>query len=82
MVDRELARDLGALVVVRVGALVGTGDPGEPYPLVDQSDEPVTALAAYSRCYYLTVDATAFVPVGFLAVGVSRVFATSGRVRP
>lgn len=47
MVERETARDLGALVVARVGSLVETGDLWEPYRLVDPSGEPVTAAAVF-----------------------------------
>jgi len=47
MVDRESARDLGALIVSLAGSLVETGDPWEPVRLVDPSGEPVTAVAAF-----------------------------------
>jgi site-specific recombinase XerD len=40
-------RDLGSLVVPRVGALVETADVWEPYRLVDPSGEPVTAVASF-----------------------------------
>lgn len=39
--------DLGSLVVPRVGSLVETGDPWEPYRLVDPAGLPVGAVAAY-----------------------------------
>ncbi len=48
MTEREdLPRDLGSLVVLRVGSLVETGDPWEPYRLVDPSGDPVAPVAAY-----------------------------------
>jgi site-specific recombinase XerC len=40
-------RDLGSLVVPRVGALAETADPWEPYRLVDPSGEPVAAVTSY-----------------------------------
>ena len=40
-------RDLGSLAVRRVGSLVETGDPWEPYQLLDSAGVPVTAAAAY-----------------------------------
>jgi site-specific recombinase XerD len=40
-------RDLGSLVVRRVGSLVSTGDPWEPYRLLDSLGASVTAVAAY-----------------------------------
>jgi hypothetical protein len=40
-------RDLGSLVVRRVGSLMETGDPWEPYRLLDSAGAPVTAAAAY-----------------------------------
>jgi site-specific recombinase XerD len=45
--DDEPCRDLGSLAVPRVGSLVTTGDPWEPYRLLDSSGEPVVAVAAY-----------------------------------
>lgn len=48
MIEQEdPQRDLGSLVVRRVGALLDTGDLWEPYRLLDPSGEPVTAAAAY-----------------------------------
>lgn len=47
MAERELARDVSAVVVARIGSLVETGDAWEPYRLVDPSGRPVTAVAAY-----------------------------------
>lgn len=50
MIEQEdLPRDLGSLVVPRVGSLVDTGDPWEPYRIVDPSGLPVAAVAAYLR---------------------------------
>jgi site-specific recombinase XerD len=46
MIERE-DRDLRSLVVRRVGSLVATGDPWEPYQLLDSSGASVTAAAAY-----------------------------------
>lgn len=46
MVEQE-DRDLGSLAVRRVGSLVETGDPWEPYRLLDSAGAPVTAAAAY-----------------------------------
>ena len=40
-------RDLDSLVVVRVGAVVETGDVWEPYRLVGPSGEPVAAVTTY-----------------------------------
>ena len=40
-------RDLDSLVVVRVGAVVETGDVWEPYRLVGPSGEPVSAVTTY-----------------------------------
>lgn len=40
-------RDLRALVVRGVGALIETDDPWERYRLVDPSGLPVAAVAAY-----------------------------------
>ena len=46
MVEQE-DRDLGSLVVRRVGSLAETGDPWEPYRLLDSAGAPVMAVAAY-----------------------------------
>jgi hypothetical protein len=45
----DLPRDLGALVVLRVGALIETGDGWEPYRLVDPAGCQVEAVAEYLR---------------------------------
>lgn len=42
-------RDLAALVVAQVGRVVGTGDPWEPYRLVDADGVVVEPVAAYLR---------------------------------
>ncbi|MFF1917394.1 tyrosine-type recombinase/integrase [Streptomyces sp. NPDC058239] len=48
MIEREDApRDLRSLAVPRAGSLVGTGDPWEPYRLVDPAGLPVGSVAAY-----------------------------------
>lgn len=48
MVEGEnLFRDLRSLVVPRAGLLAATGDPWEPYRLLDSSRETVAAAAAY-----------------------------------
>ncbi|MGH3806380.1 MAG: tyrosine-type recombinase/integrase [Pseudonocardiaceae bacterium] len=46
MIEQE-DRDLRSLVVRRVGSLVSTGDPWEPYRLLDSSGGSVMAAAAY-----------------------------------
>src|SRR5687767_993702 len=45
----EPSRDLSALVVPRHGALRESGDPFEPYRLLDASGEVVAPAAAYLR---------------------------------
>ncbi|GAA3847313.1 site-specific integrase [Sphaerisporangium flaviroseum] len=48
MIEEEnSSRDLRSLVVPRAGSLAATGDPWEPYRLLDSTGEPVTAVAAY-----------------------------------
>ncbi|MEO3857931.1 site-specific integrase [Acrocarpospora sp. B8E8] len=47
--DEEVPRDLGALAVPLVGVLRETGDPWEPYRLLDPAGEPVEATAAFFR---------------------------------
>ncbi|GAA2350157.1 site-specific integrase [Dactylosporangium salmoneum] len=48
MIEREnQCRDLGSLVVPRVGSLAATGDPWEPYRLLDSGGGPVAAVAMY-----------------------------------
>jgi site-specific recombinase XerC len=47
--QEDLPRDLGALVVSLVGALAGTGDPWEPYRLVDPAGCRVEAVAEFLR---------------------------------
>lgn len=46
MIEQE-DRDLRSLVVCRVGSLVASDDPWEPYRLLDSLGAPVTAAAAY-----------------------------------
>ena len=43
----DVPRDLGSLVVPRVGSLVEAGDLWEPYRLVDPAGCPVGAVTAY-----------------------------------
>ena len=46
---QELQRDLGALVVPQAGRVVATGDPWEPYRLLDPDGAAVEPVAAYLR---------------------------------
>lgn len=43
----DVPRDLSSLVVPRVGSLVETGDPWEPYRLVDPAGLPVGSVTSY-----------------------------------
>jgi integrase len=45
----EVPRDLGALMVPLAGSLVSTGDPWEPYRLLDRDGGRVVPVAAYLR---------------------------------
>src|SRR5436309_364041 len=45
--EQESSRDLAALVVARVGRLVDTGDPWEPYRLIDPDGSAVGAVSAW-----------------------------------
>jgi hypothetical protein len=45
----EVGRDLAALVVAGAGGLVETGDPWEPYRLVDQVGATVVPVSAFLR---------------------------------
>jgi integrase len=47
--DDERARDLSGLVVPLAGWLQATGDPWQPYRLIDPAGEPVEAVSAYFR---------------------------------
>ena len=47
--DQDAVRDLAALPVPLAGALQGTGDPWEPYRIVDAGGEPVAAVAEFFR---------------------------------
>jgi len=47
--QNDLPRDLGALVVPLTGALIETGDPWEPYRLVDPAGCRVAAVADFLR---------------------------------
>ena len=47
--DQDAVRDLAVLPVPLVGALRATGDPWEPYRIVDAAGEPVTAVAEFFR---------------------------------
>ena len=49
MSDGSALRDLTSLVVPSAGSLAATGDPFEPYRLLDRSGEAVAAVAAYLR---------------------------------
>jgi len=46
---QEFARDLAALVVPQAGRVVATGDPWEPWRLVDGDGVVVEPVAAYLR---------------------------------
>jgi hypothetical protein len=46
---QEQSRDLGVLVVPQVGRLISTGEPGEPYRLVDADGRVVESVAAFLR---------------------------------
>jgi hypothetical protein len=45
----EPGRDLARLLIPPVGSLRGTGDPWEPYQLLDPAGEVVQPVAAYLR---------------------------------
>jgi hypothetical protein len=47
--DEDSTWDLAALAVPSVGALRETGDPWEPYRIVDAAGEPVAAVAEFFR---------------------------------
>ena len=47
--DQDAVRDLAALPVPLAGALQETGDPWEPYRIVDAGGEPVAAVAEFFR---------------------------------
>ena len=47
--DQDAVRDLAALPVPLAGALQATGDPWEPYRIVDAGGEPVAAVAEFFR---------------------------------
>jgi integrase len=47
--DQDAARDLAVLPVPLVGTLRETGDPWEPYRIVDAAGEPVAAVAEFFR---------------------------------
>jgi site-specific recombinase XerD len=47
--DEDSPRDLAALAVPAAGALRETGDPWEPYRLIDVAGEPVVAVAEFFR---------------------------------
>jgi len=47
--DQDAVRDLAVLPVPSVGALRATGDPWEPYRIVDAGGEPVAAVAEFFR---------------------------------
>jgi integrase len=47
--DQDAVRDLAVLPVPLVGALRATGDPWEPYRIVDAAGEPVMAVAEFFR---------------------------------
>ncbi len=46
-IEEDTSRDLAAMVVARVGSLVATGDPWEPYQLVDGDGTVVGAVSAW-----------------------------------
>jgi len=45
--ERESSSDLAAIVVPQVGRLVATGEPWQPYQLLDPDGAPVEAVSAY-----------------------------------
>ncbi|MEV6056401.1 hypothetical protein [Streptomyces sp. NPDC052107] len=47
--DEVSQRDLASLSVPLVGSLAATGDPWEPYRLLDCDEVPVEAVSAYFR---------------------------------
>ena len=47
--EQDVIRDLAALPVPLAGALQETGDPWEPYRIVDAGGEPVAAVAEFFR---------------------------------
>ncbi len=47
--DQDAVRDLAALPVPLAGALQETGDPWEPYRIIDADGEPVAAVAEFFR---------------------------------
>ena len=47
--DQDAVRDLAALPVPLAGELQATGDPWEPYRIVDAHGEPVAAVAEFFR---------------------------------
>ena len=47
--EQDVIRDLAALPVPLAGALQATGDPWEPYRIVDAGGEPVAAVAEFFR---------------------------------
>jgi hypothetical protein len=49
VVDDDMLRDLASLAVPLVGSLAATGDPWEPYRLLDPGGEAVLAVTAYLR---------------------------------
>lgn len=49
VVEDESGRDLGALIVARVGRLEATGSPWEPYRLIDPRGEVVVPVAAFLK---------------------------------
>ncbi|MCX5182985.1 hypothetical protein [Streptomyces sp. NBC_00268] len=47
--DEVSQRDLASLAVSAVGSLVATGDPWEPFRLLDRDGTPVDSVSAYFR---------------------------------
>jgi hypothetical protein len=47
--EQDMNRDLAVLPVPLVGTLEATGDPWEPYRLIDVGGEPVAAAAEFFR---------------------------------
>ena len=47
--EQDVIRDLAALPVPLAGALQATGDPWEPYRIIDAGGEPVAAVAEFFR---------------------------------
>jgi hypothetical protein len=47
--EQDVTRDLAALRIPLAGALQATGDPWEPYRIINSGGEPVAAVAEFFR---------------------------------